>query len=98
MFNLLDLRIKEDNLLEAKNTLRNEMLTLPLSNDLRLVGTTIGLSLLKPNMVYDHEATEAEKEKAAENVERVFFKKGQYIVQDGQPVTEEQYMALLIWG
>ena len=74
------------------------MLTLPLSNDLRLVGTTIGLSLLKPNMVYDHEATEAEKEKAAENVERVFFKKGQYIVQDGQPVTEEQYMALLDLG
>lgn len=98
LFNLLDLRIKEDNLLEAKNTLRNEMLTLPLSNDLRLVGTTIGLSLLKPNMVYDHEATEAEKEKAAENVERVFFKKGQYIVQDGQPVTEEQYMALLDLG
>jgi putative nucleotidyltransferase with HDIG domain len=49
-------------------------------------------------MVYDHEATEAEKEKAAENVERVFFKKGQYIVQDGQPVTEEQYMALLDLG
>ncbi|NLX71351.1 MAG: HDIG domain-containing protein [Clostridiales bacterium] len=98
LFNLLDLRIKEDNLLEAKNTLRNEILTLPLSNDLRLVGTTIGLSLLKPNMVYDREATEAEKEKAAQEVEKVFFKKGQYIVQDGQPVTEEQYMALVDLG
>jgi membrane-associated HD superfamily phosphohydrolase len=98
LVDLLDLRIKEDNLLEAKNTFRNEMLTLPLSNDLRLVGTTVGLSLIKPNMVYDREATEAEREKAAQNVEKVYFKKGQYIVQDGQPVTEEQFMALAELG
>ncbi|MCM8899824.1 HDIG domain-containing protein [Caldicoprobacter algeriensis] len=94
LINLLDLKIKEDNLLEAKNTLRNEVLTLPISSDLRLVGTTIGLTLLKPNMVYDHEATEAERQKAAQNVEKVIYKKGQYIVQDGQPVTEEQIAML----
>lgn len=90
LIGLLDLKIKEDNLLEAKNTLRNEILTLPFSNELRLVSTTIGLTLLKPNMIYDHEATEAEREKAAQSVEKVIYKKGQYIVQDGQPVTEEQ--------
>ncbi|MBM7581831.1 putative nucleotidyltransferase with HDIG domain [Caldicoprobacter guelmensis] len=94
VINLLDLKIKEDNLLEAKNTLRNEVLTLPVSNGLRLVGTTIGLTIIKPNMVYDHEATEAERQKAAQNVERVIYKKGQYIVQDGQPVTEEQIAML----
>nr|MBO2494199.1 phosphohydrolase [Clostridia bacterium] len=91
---LLDLKIKEDNLLEAKNTLRNEMLTRPISSELRLVGTTIGLILLKPNMIYDEEATEAEREKAARSVEKVIYKKGQYIVQDGQPVTEEQIAML----
>lgn len=94
LIGLLDLKIKEDNLLEAKNTLRNEILTLPISNELRLVSTTIGLTLLKPNMIYDHEATEAEREKAAENVEKVIYKKGQYIVQDGQPITEEQIAML----
>lgn len=94
LISLLDLKIKEDNLLEAKNTLRNEMLTLPISSDLRLVGTTIGLTLLKPNMIYDEEATEAERKKAAESVEKVIYKKGQYIVQDGQPVTEEQIAML----
>ncbi len=94
LISLLDLKIKEDNLLEAKNTLRNEILTLPISNELRLVSTTIGLTLLKPNMVYDHEATEAEREKAAQSVEKVIYKKGQYIVQDGQPVTEEQIAML----
>jgi hypothetical protein len=45
-------------------------------------------------MVYDHEATEAERQKAAQNVEKVIYKKGQYIVQDGQPVTEEQIAML----
>jgi putative nucleotidyltransferase with HDIG domain len=94
LINLFELRIKDENLLEAKNALRDEILRLPISNEVRLLGTTIGVSLLKPNMVYDHDATEAEREKVAQQTEKVIYKKGQYIVQDGQPVTEDQIAVL----
>jgi len=91
---LLELRIKQDNLLEAKSTLREEIMSLPISNEVRLLGTTIGTSVLKPNMIYDHNATEEERQKKAQQVEKVIYKKGQYIVQAGQPITEEQYAVL----
>lgn len=91
---LLELRIKQDNLLEAKSTLREEIMSLPISNEVRLLGTTIGTSVLKPNMIYDLNATEEEKQKKAEQVEKVMYKKGQHIVQAGQPITEEQYAVL----
>lgn len=91
---LLELRIKQDNLLEAKSTLREEIMSLPISNEVRLLGTSIGTSILKPNMIYDHEATEEEKQKKAEQVEKVMYKRGQHIVQAGQPITEEQYAVL----
>ena len=77
---LLELHIKQDNLLEARNTLRDEIMSLPVSNEVRLLGTTIGVSVLKPNMVFDQVATEEEKERAAQSVEPVIYKKGQYIV------------------
>jgi len=91
---LLDLHIKQDNLLEARNTLRDEIMSLPVSNEVRLLGTTVGVSVLKPNMVFDQEATEQEKERAAQSVEPVIYKKGQYIVQAGQPITQKQYKML----
>ena len=45
-------------------------------------------------MVLDGEATQAEKDRAADNVEPVMYKKGQYIVQAGQPITQQQYTML----
>lgn len=95
---LLELHIKQDNLLEAKNTLRDEMMSLPVSNEIRILGTTIAVSVLKPNMVLDEVATENERERAAENVEPVIYKKGQYVVQAGQPITEQQYLMIQSLG
>ena len=69
-------------------------MSLPVSNETRILGTTIGVSVLKPNMVLDGEATQAEKDRAADNVEPVMYKKGQYIVQAGQPITQQQYTML----
>ncbi|MFY9177252.1 MAG: HDIG domain-containing metalloprotein [Caldicoprobacterales bacterium] len=91
---LLELHIKQDNLLEARNTLRDEIMSLPVSNEIRILGTTIGVSVLKPNMVFDKQATEEEKDRAAQSVEPVIYKKGQYIVQAGQPITIQQYKML----
>jgi membrane-associated HD superfamily phosphohydrolase len=59
-------------------------------NELKLLGTNIGVPRLKANLLYDREKTMAEKNKAAEAVEKVIYKKGQFIVQAGQPVTESQ--------
>lgn len=91
---LLEVNIKQDNLLEAKTNLRDEMMSLPISNELRLLGTTIGVSTLKPNMLLDEAATEEEMDRVTENVEPVIYKQGQYIVQAGQPITEQQYLML----
>ena len=95
---LMELHIKQDNLLEAKNALREDMMSLPVSNELRILGTTIGVSSLKPNMLLDETATQEERERVASNVDPVIYKKDQYIVQAGQPVTEEQYLMLQTLG
>ncbi|HZJ58262.1 MAG TPA: HDIG domain-containing protein [Clostridia bacterium] len=91
---LLELHIKQDNLLEAKNALREEMMSLPISNEIRILGTSIGVSALRSNMLPDETATEEERVRAAENVEPVMYKKGQYIVQAGQPISHQQYAML----
>jgi len=90
----LAFRIKQENLLEAQRAMREEMMRLPLSNEVRLLGATIGVSVIRPNMVYDHAATEAERTDAAERVEQVVYRKGQYIAQAGQPITEHQLILL----
>lgn len=90
----LALRIKQENLLEAQSAMREEMMRLPLSNEVRLLGATIGVTLIRPNMVYDNAATEAERTDAAERVEKVIYRKGQYIAQAGQPITEHQIILL----
>ncbi|WP_129724004.1 HD family phosphohydrolase [Xylanivirga thermophila] len=90
LLDMLEFGIKKENLYEAKNTLRENIQALPLSNELKFLGTTIGGTIIQPNMLYDNDATEREKEKAAEDVEHVMYKKGQYIVQAGQPITQNQ--------
>ena len=70
------------------------MMSLPISNELRILGTSIGVSTLRSNMILDEKATEEERDRAAENVEPVMYKKGQYIVQAGQPISEQQYAML----
>lgn len=55
------------------------------------VAFNLAKEYLKANKVYDTEATEAAKEKAAEQVMPVEYKKGQNIVRAGEVVTESQY-------
>ena len=45
-------------------------------------------------MILDETTTEEERNRAAENVEPVMYKKGQYMVQAGQPISEQQYAML----
>jgi len=91
---ILGLRIKQENLLEAQSAMREEMMRLPLSNELRVLGATIGVFIVRPNMVYDHDATETERASAEAQVEPVIYRQGQYIAQAGQPITKNQIAML----
>lgn len=82
--------IKQEQLAEFKANLRDNIQGMAISNELKLLGTNIGVPRLKANLLYDRDKTMAEKNKAAESVEKVIYKKGQFIVQAGQPVTESQ--------
>lgn len=52
------------------------------------------IKILYPNMIYDEVATEAAKEKVAELVTPVIYKKGQNIVMKGEIVTRAQVAVL----
>ncbi|MDO4548483.1 MAG: HDIG domain-containing protein, partial [Clostridia bacterium] len=49
---------------------------------------------LKPNMLLDEETTEANRQRAIEQVEPVVYKKGQNIIRAGEVVTESQIAML----
>lgn len=92
--NILEAGIKQENIYEARGVLREGVRNLPISNELKILGGNIGSNVITANMLYDHAATEAEREKAAAMAEHVVYKKGQYIVQAGEPITENQLEVL----
>ncbi len=91
---MMNAGIKQEQLVEFKANLRDIIQGMTIPNELKLLGTNIGVPRLKANLLYDPEKTLMEKNKAAEAVEKVIYKKGQYIVQAGQPVTESQIAML----
>jgi len=88
--NMMNTGIKQEQLVEFKANLRDTIQSMAIPNELKLLGINIGVPRLKANLLYDAEKTLMEKNKAAGSVEKVIYKKGQYIVQAGQPVTESQ--------
>lgn len=82
--------IKQEQLAEFKANLRDSIQAMAIPNELKQLGINMGVPRLKANLLYDHNKTMEEKKKAAEAVEKVIYKKGQFIVQAGQPVTEAQ--------
>ena len=92
--NVLKAGIKQENIYEARNTIRESVRNLPISAELKVLGGNIGSNVIIANMLYDHVATEAEREKAVALTEHVVYKKGQYIVQAGEPITENQLEVL----
>ncbi|HHU63801.1 MAG TPA: HDIG domain-containing protein [Clostridiales bacterium] len=84
------LGIKTDTIASAKSDIIEALQRIQVSNEVRNLGINIASSLIRPNMIYDEEATLQNKEKAAQEVEKVVYKKGQLIVAEGQPVTIEQ--------
>jgi putative nucleotidyltransferase with HDIG domain len=90
----LDIGIREENLSEQALGLTSEVLSnAAYSNSQRNIAIK-SLAFMKPNMVYDENATETEKNLAGGNVLPAVYKKGQNIVQVGEVVTKAQIEVL----
>lgn len=66
--------------------------------NIRELGTTIGIKLVKPNSFYDKEKTERLKNEVIENTPPVMVKKDQIIVMEGEQITSEKYVLLKSLG
>ena len=67
------------------------------ANLVSLVGKVV-TRYLEPTMILDEEATEANRQKAADAVDPVIYKQGQNIVRSGEVVTASQYEMLSSLG
>lgn len=86
--------VQEDKLLVSKNTIRDKVYSLPVSMQIKIIGGNISVSLIKANMLYDRAATEIARENAMNSVKESIYKKGQIIVEVGQPVNAYQIEVL----
>lgn len=87
--------IKAEHVSDAVQILKDQIEGMPISSRVKLLGIAIAGQLdIKPNWIIDEQTTDKKKEEVAQNVEKVIYKKGQHIVQAGQPVNEKQ-IALL---
>jgi putative nucleotidyltransferase with HDIG domain len=86
--------IKQEQLAEFKSDLRDTIQAMAIPNELKLLGFNIAVPRLKANLLFDPDKTLIEKNNAAAAVEKVIYKKGQFIVQAGQPITESQILML----
>ena len=92
---LLSSRVTDDGVGEAVAKLGRELTDMELY-DQALVGL-VGrgaASLLRPNMLIDQLTTEANRQKAADQVERIVFIKGRNIVRQGEIITPAQIAML----
>ncbi len=86
--------VKEESLENVKNHIYMEINILPYEDNLREKVAEVAQGLVRPNMIYNEEATLRSQEEAREAVEPVKILKGSLIVSEGEVVTE-RHMAQL---
>ncbi len=86
--------VKEDGLQVAERQILQEISLLPFSPEVRQGMEKLLLPLLEPNMIYNEEATMANREAARQGVEPVMILRNTLIIQEGEEVTE-RHMAQL---
>lgn len=84
----------ENDLKDKKLDFSYSMDNLKLNKELRDLGTNIGFVLIKPNMVYDSQATLEKQEEAKNKVKPVVIRKYQKIVGKGEEVTDAEIAVL----
>lgn len=82
--------VKEDSIDRAKTYIIEEFRNIKLPQQLKNMGEDIAFSSIKPNMVYDREATEKEQQAAMDSVEPVKIARNQILIEKGATVTAEQ--------
>lgn len=95
---LLTEDIKENQLDESREAIKEFFNNLPDGLKLNKIGANIAIIIIKPNMYYDEKSTRAQKEEAIRNVEQVIIKKDSMIVAKGQEVTRDQIRLLGEFG
>lgn len=95
---LLNENIEEKEINNEREAIKEFFNNLADSSKLNELGSNIAVIIIKPNMFYDQEATELQKEEAKKNVEQVIIKKDSKIVAKGQEVTAHQLNLLEEYG
>ncbi len=95
---LLNENIEEKEINNERESIKEFFNNLTDSTKLNELGSNIAVIIIKPNMFYDEEATQLQKEDAKKNVEQVIIKKDSKIVAKGQEVTAHQLGLLEEYG
>jgi len=81
--------VKEDSLDWAKIYMIEEFRSLKISQELKNLGEDIAFSMLRPNMVYDSEATELLRQEAVRSVSPVKIARNEIIIEKGTSINSE---------
>ncbi|UMZ73085.1 HD family phosphohydrolase [Natranaerofaba carboxydovora] len=92
--NALEQGIKEEDLEEELEDLKNEISVMNYNENEIDFLIWLTFEAIEPNMIFDEEATEEEKQEAIDSVEPVEILEGEVIVREGERITEQQARAL----
>lgn len=81
--------VKEDSIERAKTYVIEEFRSLKLPQEFKSVGEEIALLTIRPNMVYDREATERQQQEAMEAITPIKVFPNQVLIEKGTVITRE---------
>ena len=90
--------VKEEGLQSARRQMLQEINLIPFSPEIRQGMEKLMTPLLEPNMIYNEEATLANREAARQAVEPVMILRNSLIIQEGEEVTERHIAQLEALG
>lgn len=91
---LMQAGIKPDALETYRRQVESEMAVSDIPQELRPFAVQLGQRLLRPNLIFDREETEARRKRAMDEVVPVKFAKGEIILRKGEKVTSK-HIAIL---
>ncbi|WBW95771.1 HD family phosphohydrolase [Oceanirhabdus sp. W0125-5] len=86
--------IKPDDLVNAERNIESYFNKSTFSKSVKELGKSISYLMVRANLVYDAKKTELLRQQAREDVMPIKVRKGQYIIEDGDVVTEAQIAIL----
>lgn len=90
--------VKEDGIQSARKQASQEISMLPFDLEVRQGAEKLLFPLIRPNLIFNEEATEIKREAAMGEVEQVIIPKKSLIVQEGEKITEKHIAQLEALG